>query len=92
MKMKDKIEFSQSDMIDMLVDKINFLTEEYKKLHSSFEFDDNKGRTKVDPIRVTESYQRFLGESGDIKRLLKFYEMFKSEEKKTIDKPGMIKS
>lgn len=90
--MKEKIEFDQSDMIDMLVDKINFLTEEYKKLYDTFKFDDNKGRAKLDPIKVTESYQRFLGESGDIKRLLNFYELFKTEDKKATGKTELLKS
>lgn len=92
MKMKDKIEFNQSDMIDMLVDKINFLTNEYKTLHSAYEFDDNKGRVKVDPLKVTDSYQRFLSESGDIRRLLNFYDLFKTEDKKTTPKTEIIKS
>jgi hypothetical protein len=81
MKMKEKIEFNQADMIQMLVEKINFLTAEYQTLHGCFTYD-GKGRTITDPVKIAESYQKFLGEHGDIKRLLKFYEMFSGDEKK----------
>jgi hypothetical protein len=85
MKMKEKIEFNQSDMVQMLMEKINFLTTEYQNLHSCFTYD-GKGRTITDPVKIAESYQRFLSESGDIKRLSKFYEMFCGEEKKPTSK------
>ena len=81
--MKDKIELNQADMIIMLVDKINFMTEEYQKLHEAFTYD-GKGRTITDPIKIAESYQRYLGEVGDIRRVLKLYELFKTDDKKTV--------
>ena len=34
--MKEKIELNQADMIVMLVEKVNFLTEEYQELHGSY--------------------------------------------------------
>lgn len=80
MKMKQKIEFNQSDILEMLVEKLTFLTEEYKMLHDSFTYD-GKGRTITDPVKIAESYQRFLSESGDIKRLLKMYDMFTTDDK-----------
>ena len=79
--MKEKIEFNQADMITMLVEKINFLTTEYQTLHDCFTYD-GRGRTKTDSVKLAESYQKFLSEHGDIKRLLKFYEMFSDGEKK----------
>ena len=79
--MKEKIELNQSDMIVLLVEKVTFLTEEYKKLHGAFTYD-GKGRTQTDPIKIAESYQRFLGEAGDIKRLLSFYDLFNLDDKK----------
>lgn len=79
--MKEKIEFNQADMVDMLVEKVNFLTEEYQKLHSSFTYD-GKGRTITDPVKIAESYQRFLNEYGDVKRILKMYELFNVEDTK----------
>ena len=81
MKMKEKIEFNQADMMVMLVEKIHFLTCEYEALHKCFTYD-GKGRTQTDPVKIAESYQRFLGEHGDIKRLIKFYDMFTIDEKK----------
>jgi len=81
--MKEKIELNQADMILMLVEKVNFLTEEYQKLHGSFTYD-GKGRTITDPIKIAESYQRYLGEVGDIKRLLKLYDLFNTDEKKSV--------
>ena len=83
--MKEKIELNQADMIVMLVEKVNFLTEEYQELHGSFTYD-GKGRTQTDPIKIAESYQRFLGEVGDIKRLLKLYNLFNLDDKKTGNK------
>lgn len=85
MKMKQKIEFNQSDIIEMLVEKLTFLTEEYKKLHACFTYD-GKGRTITDPVKIAESYQRYLSESGDIKRILKIYNMFTTDEDKTGNK------
>ena len=81
--MKEKIELNQADMILILVEKINFMTEEYQKLHSAFTYD-GKGRTQTDPIKIAESYQRFLSEAGDIKRLLRFYDLFNVDDKKTV--------
>lgn len=73
--MKEKIEITQADMLGILVEKINFLMKEYQNLHSAFEY---KGRGKVstDPLKVSESYEKFLTEKGDIERLLSFYKMF----------------
>lgn len=77
--MKGKIQINKDDLIIMLVEKVNFMTKEYKQLHNAFTYD-GKGRTMTDPIRVAESYQRFLGESGDIKRILRMYHMFCMED------------
>ena len=79
MIMKGKIQINKDDLIVMLVEKVNFMTKEYKQLHNAFTYD-GKGRTMTDPIRVAESYQRFLGESGDIKRILRMYHMFCMED------------
>ena len=73
--MKEKIEFNQADMITMLVEKINFMTKEYQTLYDCFAYD-GRGKVKTDPVKLAESYQKFLSESGDIKRLLKFYDLF----------------
>lgn len=80
--MKEKIEFKQSDLIELLKDKIDFLYDEYNKLYDSFDIQKNK--TTVDKVKLTESYQRFLKQSGDIDRVLKLYKSFKSDEE--IDK------
>ena len=83
--MKQKIEFNQADMLQMLTEKLTFLTDEYQKLHDAFTYD-GRGRTLTDPVKVAESYQRYLGELGDIKRVLKMYEMFNVEIEKKTDK------
>ena len=84
--MKDKIEITQSDMLSLLVDKIEFLTTEYKNLHGSFGYK-GRGRTKTDPLKIATSYESFLKEEGDIKRLLELYKLFTgSEIKKTASK------
>jgi hypothetical protein len=73
--MKEIIEINREELIKLFVEKINFLLKEYVSLHSSFVYD-GKGRTKTDPIKIAESYQRFLAESGDISRLLMIYDRF----------------
>ena len=81
--MKEKIELNQADMILMLAEKVIFLTEEYQSLHSAFTYD-GKGKTLSDPIVIAESYQKFLCEAGDIKRILRFYDLFIADENKPI--------
>ena len=83
--MRQKIEFNQADMLEMLMEKLTFLTEEYQKLHNSFTYD-GKGRTRTDSVKVAESYQRYLSELGDIKRVLKMCEMFTVEPEKKSQK------
>ena len=78
--MKEKIELSQADLIVVLVEKIKILRTEYVSLHDAFTYD-GKGRTQTDPIKIAESYQRFLSENGDIQRILKLYELFNTTEK-----------
>lgn len=75
--MKDKIEISQANLLDMMVEKVKFLTNEYINLHGSFEFDKKRlSKVQTDPVRITSSYSNFLKQSGDIGRLLQLYEMF----------------
>lgn len=38
MKMKEKIEITQADMLTLLVAKLKFLTNEYKNLYSAYEY------------------------------------------------------
>lgn len=80
--MKDKIEYNKDDLINLLIEKVNFLTNEYEMLLSAFQYDMNKGRAKTDPIKITESHINYLKEYGDIKRILDMYSMF-NENKKT---------
>ena len=80
MDMKNKIEINQSDILSLLVDKVDFLLKEYRNLHDAFGYK-GKGRTKTDPIKVSESYENFLKEEGDIKRILKFYDLFDDTKK-----------
>ena len=75
MKMKEKIEITQADMLTMLVDKLKFLTDEYKKLYDSYEYV-GRGKAKVDPLKVEDSYRRFLKEQGDVNRILGMFDMF----------------
>jgi hypothetical protein len=78
--MKEKIEISQADMLQLIVDKVEFLTSEYKNLHSAFEFQ-GKSKIKTDALRVASSYEKFLKEEGDIDRLLELYKLFGGEIK-----------
>lgn len=78
--MKEKIEISQADMLQLLVSKIEFLTDEYKNLHSAFQFE-GKSKIKTDPIKVATSYESFLKEEGDINRLLEMFQLFGGETK-----------
>lgn len=80
LKMKEKIELNQGDLLESLVEKIGFLMDEYKNLYDAFSYK-GRGKTKTDPIKITESYERFLSEEGDIKRLLVLYDMFDVEYK-----------
>ena len=77
--MKEKIEITQSDMLSLLVEKIEFLTSEYKTLHSSFKYK-GRGRIKSDPIQIASSYESFLKEEGDIKRLLEIFNLFNIDD------------
>jgi len=79
--MKDKIQIEQSHLIKLLVDKINFLTEEYKILHSAYK--SHKGKITVDPLIIVQSYENFLKEYGDIDRILELYQLFINEDIKT---------
>lgn len=78
--MKEKIELNQGDVLDILVDKVNFLVEEYRNLYDAFQYK-GRGKVKADPIKITESYEKFLTEEGDIKRILMIYEMFDGDYK-----------
>jgi hypothetical protein len=86
-KMKEKIEITQADLLSLLVKKIEFLTEEYKNLHGAYNYE-GKGKTKVDPIKIATSYEKFLKEEGDIDRLLELFDLFGGEgrNKKTTAK------
>lgn len=90
MDMKNKIEINQSDMLDLLVDKVDFLLKEYRSLHEAFNYK-GRGRTKTDPVKVAESYENFLKEEGDIKRILKFYDLFDDTKKEPIKKETTTK-
>jgi len=79
--MKEKIELNQADMLKLLVEKLDFLTKEYNTLFNCYKHE--KGKINVDPIMITESYQRFLKEQGDIQRLLFLYNNFLSDEQKS---------
>lgn len=76
--MKEKIEISQADMLKHLVSKIEFLTSEYKNLHSAFQFE-GKAKIKTDALKVASSYEKFLKQEGDIDRLLELYDLFGGE-------------
>ena len=85
--MKDKIEITQADLLELLVQKIKFLTDEYINLHSAFAFE-GKSKVKADPIKIASSYEKFLTENGDIDRLLELFELFggtTKTPKKTVD-------
>lgn len=75
--MKDKIEISQADLLKLMVEKVNFLTKEYKILHQAFEYK-GRGKVKTDPIKLNVSYNNFLKQEGDIDRLLEIYQQFMS--------------
>jgi len=78
--MKEKIEITQADLLELLVEKIKFLTGEYKNLHSAFAFE-GRGKVKADPIKIASSYEKFLREDGDIDRLLEIFELFGGTQK-----------
>lgn len=78
--MKEKIELNQADMLKLFVKKLDFLTTEYNILFNCYKHE--KGKINVDPLTITESYQRFLKEQGDIQRLLYLYNNFLSDESK----------
>jgi len=80
--MKEKIEITQADLLELLVEKVQFLTGEYKNLHSAFAFE-GKGRVKADAIKIASSYEEFLKEDGDIRRLLELFELFGGSQKPT---------
>ena len=86
--MKEKIEITQADLLELMVQKIKFLTSEYKNLHGAYAFE-GRSKIKVDPIKIATSYEKFLKEDGDISRLLEIFELFggtKTTPKKTTDK------
>jgi len=85
--MKEKIEITQADLLELLVEKIKFLTGEYKNLHSAFAFE-AKGKVKADPLKIASSYEKFLREDGDINRLLELFELFGGSQKITAKKVG----
>jgi hypothetical protein len=74
--MKEKIEITQADLLELMVEKVQFLTEEYKNLHGSFKFEGKRGRVETDAVRVASSYENFLKEDGDIRRLLELFTQF----------------
>lgn len=82
--MKDKIEFNKDDLINLLVEKVNFLSNEYLSLLDAFQYDMKRGKTNTDPIKITDSHKKFLKEFGDIRRILNMYEMF-NEKSDTIN-------
>lgn len=88
--MKNKIEINQSDMLSLLVDKVDFLLKEYRSLHDAYEYK-GRGRTKIDPIKIAQSYEKFLKEEGDIKRVLKFYDLFDETKKEVLVKKEPVK-
>ena len=85
--MKEKIEITQADLLELLVEKIKFLTEEYKNLHSAFAFE-KKAKVTADPIKIASSYEKFLREDGDIARLLVLFELFGGSQKVLAKKVG----
>jgi len=87
--MKEKIELSQSDLILLLKEKMDFLKEEYKSLYGAFKLD-KKSRATVDTVKITESYEKFLKEIGDVERINKLYDLF-NDNKITITKTKLIK-
>jgi len=84
--MKEKIEITQADLLELLVEKIKFLTGEYKNLHGAFAFE-GRGKVKADPLKISSSYEKFLREDGDIDRLLEIFELFGGSSK-TSKKPA----
>lgn len=80
--MKDKIEITQADLLELLVDKISFLMNEYKNLHSSFKYV-GRAKVKTDPLKVSSSFENYLKEEGDIKRLIEIYSLFNEVETTT---------
>jgi hypothetical protein len=76
--MKNKIEIDQSNLIELLVGKVKFLTEEYMILHDAYK--SNKGKITVDPLIISSSHDKFLKEYGDISRILDIYNLFISTE------------
>jgi len=85
--MKEKIEITQADLLELLVEKIKFLTSEYKNLHGAYSFE-GKSKVKTDPIKVASSYENFLKEDGDIRRLLELFELFGGSQKISAKKVG----
>lgn len=84
--MKEKIEFNKDDLINLLVEKVNFLTNEYLQLLDAFQYDMKRGKTNTDPIKITDSHRKFLKEIGDINRILNMYEMFNNGNGEKISK------
>ena len=80
--MKEKIEITQGDLLELFVQKVKFMTDEYKNLHSSFAFE-GKSKVKADPIKIASSYEKFLKEDGDIDRLLELFQLFGGTQKPT---------
>lgn len=84
--MKEKIEITQADLLELMVEKVQFLTEEYKNLHGAFKFEGKKSKVTTDAVRIASSYESFLKEDGDIRRLLELFEKFGGTPKKTTTK------
>jgi len=76
--MKNKIEIEQSNLIELLVEKVKFLTEEYMILHDAYK--SHKGKITVDPLIISSSHEKFLKEYGDISRILELYQLFICKE------------
>lgn len=83
--MKNKVEMDQSDLVELLKEKVDFLNDEYGKLYSAFTID-KKSKHIVDAVKLTESYERYLKATGDIERINNLYELFKDDKPTTTTK------
>lgn len=82
--MKEKIELNQSDMLKLVINKIENLIGQYEDLYCAFKH--VKGKITIDPLIITKSHENFLYLKGDINRLLYFYNIFIEKTSETTDK------
>lgn len=82
--MKDKIEINQSDLLELLVSKIKFMVDEYRILYNLYHHKNGKIKD-IDRVALGTSYEKFLKEEGDIKRLLSMYELFFEDKVSNIE-------